>query len=124
MLIVDDDPIVREAIARGLDGSAYTTVHSDSGLHALELMRSVHVDAVIADFDMPGMNGVRFLTYVREMFPDCARLILSAGRRSDIRDLNAAGVEQCHVLSKDISPAELRNRLTSALQDVRLKISC
>lgn len=116
VLIVDDDPIVREAIARGLDGSAYTTVHSDTALHALELMRSVHVDAVIADFDMPGMNGVRFLTYVREMFPRCARLILSGGRRSDIGGLHEAGVEKSQVLSKDISPDELRKRLASALQ--------
>lgn len=117
MLIVDDDPIVREAIARGLDGSAYTTVHADTALHALELMRSVHVDAVIADFNMPGMNGVRFLTYVREMFPRCARLILSAGRRSDIRDLHEAGIEKGLVLSKDISPDELKSRLASALQN-------
>jgi CheY-like chemotaxis protein len=115
VLIVDDDPIVREAISRGLEDATYTAVHADSALHALELMRSVQVDAVIADFDMPGMNGARFLAYVREQFPACARLILSAGRRSDIAELRQAGVEQDLVLRKGISPDELRARLASAL---------
>lgn len=112
---MDDDPIVREAMARGLESTTYTTVHADSALHALELMRSVHVDAVIADFDMPGMNGVRFLTYVRDLFPRCARLILSGGRGSDIRDLREAGVDKTSVLRKGISPEELHERLSEAL---------
>lgn len=115
VLIVDDDPIVREALARGLDGDTYTTVHAESALAALELMRSVQVDAVIADFEMPVMNGGRFLAYVRDMFPHCARLMMSGRRRSSHEALRETGLEPGFVLEKSIAPEELRRLLALAL---------
>jgi CheY-like chemotaxis protein len=115
ILVVDDDPIVREALIRSLDGPRYTLVPADSALQALDLMRSVHVDAVIADLNMPGMNGVRFLVYVRDMFPDCVRLILSGARHSDIEDLAMAGVGRQHFLRKGIKPEELQLTVDVAL---------
>ena len=116
VLIVDDDPIVREALTRSFDPAAYTAIPAASALQALALMKAVHVDAVIADLNMPGMNGARFLTYVREMFPNCVRLILSAARHSDVSELDMAGVGRQHVLRKGISPEELQRTVDSALR--------
>lgn len=78
-------------------------------------MKAVHVDAVIADLNMPGMNGVRFLTYVREMFPSCVRLILSGARHSDVTDLGMAGVGREHVLRKGITAEDLQRTVELAL---------
>lgn len=118
VLIVDDDPIVREALTRSFDPAAYTAIPAAGALQALALMKSVHVDVVIADLNMPGMNGARFLTYVREMFPNCARLILSGARLSDVHDLGGAGLERENVLRKGISPEELQRTVDQALGDV------
>ena len=115
VLIVDDDPIAREALIRALDTARYTAIKAASALQALALMKSVHVDAVIADFQMPGMDGIRLLTYVREMFPNCARLILSGSRHSNVEELGAAGLAREQVLRKGITPEELQRLLDRAL---------
>ena len=44
---------------------------------ALERARSTHFDAVICDYRMPAMDGLEFLKALREIQPDCARLVLS-----------------------------------------------
>lgn len=118
VLVVDDDPIVRESLARSLDGSPYMVVPSDSAIHALALMGSVRVDAVIADVEMPGMNGARFLVYVRDMFPEVTRLILTGSRYSEVDGLLTAGVGREQVLRKDVGPEQLRRYLDEALAHV------
>ncbi len=51
---------------------------------ALERAREQAFDLFLADYRMPGMNGVEFLARIREMQPDAARLIISG-----FADLNA-----------------------------------
>lgn len=116
VLIVDDDPIVGESMVRAFHAPGFTAMLAASALEALALMQSVRVDAVIADLNMPGMNGVRFLTYVRDMFPTCVRVMCSGARHSDVTDLRMAGVRREHVLRKGMAPEELRSTVESALK--------
>ena len=56
----------------------------DTPVAALERARQESFDLFLADYRMPGMNGVEFLAQVREIQPDAARLIISG-----YADLNA-----------------------------------
>jgi DNA-binding response OmpR family regulator len=66
ILIVDDEPMVRETIAQVLREEGYTVEVADDGNDALVKLDAHRPDAVLLDLMMPGMNGRQFLTALRE----------------------------------------------------------
>jgi CheY-like chemotaxis protein/nitrogen-specific signal transduction histidine kinase len=57
ILVVDDDPIVRNVVREHLRRNGYTVIETASGEEALETVGKQHVDAVLLDLCMPGMSG-------------------------------------------------------------------
>jgi CheY-like chemotaxis protein len=61
ILIVDDDPDMRDLLADILVDEGYSVNHAGDGAEALEALDSTPTDAVLLDLHMPGMNGHEFL---------------------------------------------------------------
>jgi two-component system, LytTR family, response regulator len=63
ILIVDDEPLARQRVARYLAGSGRLLVveEADSGLRAVETIRSFAPDVVFLDVEMPGLSGFEVL---------------------------------------------------------------
>ena len=57
ILVVDDDPIVRNVVREHLRRNGYTVIETSSGEEALEAVAKQQVDAVLLDLCMPGMSG-------------------------------------------------------------------
>jgi DNA-binding response OmpR family regulator len=66
LLVVDDDPMNRDALSRRLTRTGYTVLTADSGPNALAAIRANRVDAVLLDVMMPGMSGLDTLRQLRE----------------------------------------------------------
>ncbi len=77
VLIVDDDPSVRQALRLILKG-AYETVEAKDGHEALQTVKSRNVDLVLLDVMMPGMDGIAALGRIKEADPDIGVIMLSA----------------------------------------------
>ncbi len=107
VLVVDDDPDIREAIIDLLDGVGYAAVGSADGACALEeLRRGLHPCAILLDLMMPGMNGWQFHDeVVRE--PDLARIpvIVMSGDAETERKAAHLGIGE--VLKKPFDPDAL-----------------
>ncbi len=58
ILVVDDEPAVREAIRRSLAFEGYDTELAADGLAALEQVEAVHPDVIVLDVLMPRMDGL------------------------------------------------------------------
>jgi DNA-binding NarL/FixJ family response regulator len=65
ILIVDDDPSVRNAIEDALGHHGFSVRGAANGLEALELMREQAPDLILADIIMPEMNGYQLYNRVR-----------------------------------------------------------
>jgi CheY-like chemotaxis protein len=61
ILIVDDDPDMRDLLVDILVDAGYSANHAGDGAEALEALDSTPTDAVLLDLHMPGMNGQEFL---------------------------------------------------------------
>jgi len=88
VLFVDDEPHLLEAIARGLRNrfEVHTAIGGAEGLRLLQAAAPFAV--VVSDMRMPEMDGVQFLSRVRELHPDTVRMILSG--QSDLAATIAA----------------------------------
>ena len=114
LLTVDDDPGVSQAVARDLRreyGEDYRIVRADSGASALEILRQLKlrgddVALLLADHRMPEMNGVNFLQYSVEFFPEAKRVLLTAYADTDAAIQAINQVRLHHYLLKPWDPPE------------------
>jgi DNA-binding NtrC family response regulator len=77
VLVVDDDPAIRESLRRVLEHAGHAVREAESGDQALELLESKPVDAVLLDINMPGLDGLDALVRIREMAPDTGVIVVS-----------------------------------------------
>ncbi len=66
ILVVDDDPAVREVLGEGLSHRGYRVVTAPNGVEGLRLARTEQPALVIADVLMPGLNGWELCRQVRD----------------------------------------------------------
>ncbi len=77
ILCVDDEQNVLNAIRRLFIDDDYTVLTATSGNEGLEVLEQEHVQLIISDYRMPGMNGVEFLKEACNRQPDTVRIVLS-----------------------------------------------
>lgn len=73
ILVVDDEPAIRELIVAVLEDEGYNAIGAGSGLRALELMPDERPDLVLMDIMMPEMDGREALRRMRDR-PDLAAI--------------------------------------------------
>jgi CheY-like chemotaxis protein len=61
MLIVEDDPDLREAVVVALHARGYAVLEAEDGAAALRMLDALKPDAILLDLLMPTMNGFEFL---------------------------------------------------------------
>jgi CheY-like chemotaxis protein len=69
LLIVDDEPSVRESLSQALTEVGYGVRSAEDGFSALREMRNEVPELLLSDLNMPGMSGFELLSVVRRRFP-------------------------------------------------------
>jgi CheY-like chemotaxis protein len=77
ILVVDDEPSIREAVREILESRGYEVLTAADGLDGLHALSKSLPDLIISDLNMPRMSGFEFLAIVRERFPHIATIALS-----------------------------------------------
>lgn len=105
VLLVDDEPYVLEALLRKLSGG-YKVVTAGSGQEAIGIILDQkkgcqEFSVVIADYRMPGMNGVELLNNIKKLCPELVRIMLTG-----VQDLEAfkAAVNQSEIFRLLVKP--------------------
>jgi two-component system probable response regulator PhcQ len=122
LLIVDDEPMIYHALRRALHSEVnLETLYAESGDDALRLLESEAVDVIIADENMPGMNGSQLLCLVRQRWPEIIRMMLTGDPSIDVV-MNAVNRgEIFRFFTKPCNEAELITSIRDALQMRDLK---
>jgi CheY-like chemotaxis protein len=78
-LVVDDDHDIRRLVAAFLRHKGFDVETADNGPDAIDLLRRIHVDVVIADFHLSGRcDGIAVLDCHNRMLPEGARILFTA----------------------------------------------
>jgi DNA-binding NtrC family response regulator len=107
ILLVDDDPAVRKIVGEMLERSGYGVITAADGHSALAALRErAAVDLVIADYRMPGMDGLSLVRRIKEKMPDLPVVILTG--HGDLESyLCATGPGVVRYIGKPIGMREL-----------------
>jgi CheY-like chemotaxis protein len=90
VLIVDDVPIVLTSLRRLLERAGFVVAAVESGAAALAHLAKEPADLVVADFMMPGMNGIDLLREVAQRWPRARRAMLTAQADQDLLEQSLA----------------------------------
>ena len=78
ILVVDDEPSVRDIVAELLRSAGYEVVTAQDGFGALLQLRKMVPDLIVSDLNMPHMSGYELLSVIRRRFPQILSLAMSA----------------------------------------------
>lgn len=115
MLIVDDDALVLDAVAKALDRYLDCVVDSFAeGAAAIASAQKVTYGAAVLDVQMPSMNGVQLALELRKLQPSLTIFFLT-GSASEVTPQEMAKVAPRAVLPKPVEPRVLADAVRSAL---------
>lgn len=84
VLLVDDDPIVRNLLSRYLEKAGFEALQAEDGIDALGKLRDILPKVIISDLQMPRMAGFEFIGVVRRRFPAIPVIALSGSIPSEL----------------------------------------
>lgn len=115
ILIVDDEPIVRESLRDWLQDAGYKVVTAETGEEALDLISRQDFCVLILDIRLPGRTGIAVLKEVKEKKPDTKAIIITAYPTSDLTaEALKLGAMDC--LVKPIVPDDLERLVRDAVK--------
>lgn len=114
VLVVDDEPMVRETLGQVLADEGYMVDLAVDGESALARVRAARPDAILLDLMMPGMNGRQFLQALREepAYEDIPVMIMTAVHGLSV---NPATLGASTVVEKPFNVDELLNKVALAV---------
>ncbi len=118
ILIVDDSPTMRAMLVAIVEQlGKYQTVEASSGFEALRLLPRGHVDLILTDINMPDINGLELISYLRTNpnYKNIPVFIISTeSSAKDIEKGKQLGADE--YLVKPFSPASLQQLINRYLR--------
>jgi DNA-binding response OmpR family regulator len=116
VLVVDDEPTIREVVVRYLERAGYRTLEAADGNRARELLEGDTADLVVLDVMLPGTDGLELCRWIRSRSRVPVIMLTARGEESD----RIVGLElgADDYVTKPFSPRELAARVRTVLRRV------
>src|ERR1044071_9841052 len=116
LLIVDDEPAIRELVAQVLCQEGYNVLQAGDAAEALRLATAATIHLLLTDFSMPAVNGLDLIRRFRTVFPKAPVLILSGSLAC--LDARTRDLERLAMLEKPFAVDELVGKVRALLTEV------
>lgn len=94
ILVVDDEPVIREYLTDMLQMERFSPLSAASGSEALAFLENTPVQAVISDIMMPGMSGMELLVEVKQKYENLPVILITGyGGKYTAQEILAAGAD-------------------------------
>lgn len=120
VLIVDDEPDIRELLAMLLEDLGYGTITARDGLDGLEVFRSRSPHIVLTDIKMPGKDGIALLKDIKALNP-AAEVIMISGHGDMQLAIQSLKHDAADFITKPIDEELLEIALNKVSERIRLR---
>ena len=117
ILIVDDEPIVRESIRDWLKDTGYQVATAETGEQALEMVQEEDFGVVLLDVRLPGRTGLAVLKDLKAAKPHIKAIVITAYPTTEM-SLEAMKLGAVDYLVKPIAPDDLERLIRDALVEL------
>ena len=115
ILIVDDEPVARKSLSDILRLEGHSVNSVPNGQAAVEYVRTHHVDLMVVDLRMPGMDGLEVVQVVNQLAPDTEIVLLTAHASTDTA-IQALRLRIHDYLQKPASPSQIIASIKKGLE--------
>jgi two-component system response regulator HydG len=131
VLVVDDDQANLDSVSRIFQREGLTTLTSQNGKEALELLRRPEVAVMVTDLMMPGMDGQELLKAARTLRPDVEVVLMTAygtvetavsAMKDGAYDFITKPLKR-HALVKSVQKALERQQLVAENRDLKARLA-
>ena len=116
VLVVDDEPTIRDVVVRYLRRDGYETLEAADGERARELIESSAPSLVVLDVMLPGMDGLALCRWIRSR--SSLPVILLTARGEEVDRIVGLELGADDYVTKPFSPRELAARVRTVLRRV------
>jgi len=121
ILIADDNESMRSGMAQILKDEGFSVQQASDGDTALKMAGNIKPNLIIADYRMPGMNGLELLNAVKTSLPDTEVIIITAFGTIDVA-VKAMQQGAWDFITKPFSAEELSVKVNRTLKVIRQRI--
>jgi len=120
VLVVDDEQVIADTLAKILDLNGYEASAVYTGTAAVENARSLQPDLIISDVIMPDMDGIQTAISIRSFLPNCKILLFSGqAATADLLENARAQGHEFEILGKPVHPSDLLAKLRGIDTQIR-----
>jgi len=119
LLIVDDDDLLRQALARRFERQGLAVTTAANGAEAVARAEAAQHDVALLDLHLPDMSGIDVLARLKEIQPELEALMLTAHGSIETA-IQAMRRGAYDYLTKPVNPAELEIHVHKAYEKVQL----
>ena len=120
ILVIDDEPILRNSLEMALKASDYEVITAQSGEEGLDIFQKENPDLILLDHWLPGMNGDEVLRRIRGNDAEVPVIIMTAQGSIELA-VNSMKMGAFDFLVKPFDLEQLEILVSRALDRVRLK---
>ena len=118
ILVIDDEKIVRISCKKCLMPEGYDVDIAGNGREGLQLTGTAQYDVILTDLKMPDMDGMEFLTKIKETQPE-AKVIMITGYNTVEHAEEAMRRGAYYYIEKPFTPDTLVSAVREALHGIR-----
>lgn len=117
VLVVDDEPAIRELLGQVLERDGHTVLQAENGRKAIRMLHGAAVDLVITDILMPEQEGMETISQIRRLRPEIKIIAISGGGRRLFMDFLplAARLGADRTIEKPFKPASVASAVSELL---------
>lgn len=121
ILVVDDESVIRDGLARILEGDSFAVDTAKSGHAAIELLQQKDFDLIITDLKMPGMSGFEVLNAVKTLQPDTPVIMITgfATVETAVEAMKSGTVDY---IVKPFTPEQILEKVHLALEQKKTTV--
>ncbi len=115
ILIVDDNKVLMKILQKGFEKyhNQFQALYAENGLDAMNILGKTPVSLVVTDIQMPMVDGLVLLAFLRERFPDIPCIIMSSYGTAELKE--QVNQEIIRFIDKPFKVHELAEAILSAL---------